>query len=97
MKKTITNCCALCQISVVNNMTPLEDLKQQIKKLTNESQETSIINENNKGQTSVFVITSPGEEILEDNLYSLGFKVKHTFNRRKGYPKGELKMFIKNL
>ena len=50
------------------------------------------------GQTAIFTIVSPGEDILAENLTTIGFKPIHTFERRVGYPKhGDLTMYIKNL
>jgi len=99
MEKTTTACCALCQINDVHNGTPLTHLKYAVEVLRKqmlENKEVGVTTGN--GQTSVFVIVSPGEDILEKNLKSLGFNNKHTFERRVGYPKtGSLKMYIKNL
>ena len=99
MVKTTTDCCALCQLSRVDNNTPkfyiegrLKILKQQM--LANK--EVGVTTGN--GQTAVFTIVSPGEYTLEANLKNLGFELKHQFPRRIGYPKlGALKMYIKNL
>ena len=99
MKKTTTACCALCQINDVNNDTTIGELQHAIAILTNQKEKNTEVGiTTGNGQTAVFVIASPGEYILEDNLLQLGFDLKHTFERRKGYPDvGDLKMFIKNL
>jgi hypothetical protein len=98
MKKTITDCCALCQISGVNNATSLYELELKLGILTSEMvKNTEVGGNSGLGQTSVFVVTSPGEEVLEYNLKRTGFKKVNTFERRKGYPIGVLKMYIKNL
>ena len=99
MEKTTTACCAMCQINGVSNDTPLQHLKNAIRVLTKQKEEnTQVGYTTGGGQTAVFVIVSPGENILESNLEKLGFKNKHQFERRKGYPNtGDLKMFIKNL
>jgi hypothetical protein len=99
MRKTTTDCCALCQISRVNNETSIEYFEYALDKLKAEKEaniEVGVTTGN--GQTAVFVIASPGEYLLEANLKQLGFESKHEFERRKGYPKaGDLKMYIKNL
>jgi hypothetical protein len=99
MLKTVTDCCALCQLSQVNNETPIENIERAIKRLTEEKEEnTEVGYTTGNGQTAVFTIVSPGEHILENNLKKLGFEMKHTFERRVGYPNhGDLKMYIKNL
>jgi len=99
IKKTTTDCCAMCQISKVNNDTPIEEIKKVINYLKVQKDanvEVGITTGN--GQTAVFTIVSPGENILEKNLIKLGFENKHLFERRVGYPNiGNLKMYIKNL
>jgi hypothetical protein len=99
MKKTITACCALCQINDVNNETPLHFLDVAITRLRREKEKNTEVGiTTGNGQTAVFVIVSPGEFVLEANLKTLGFEKKHEFERRKGYPEmGDLKMYIKNL
>jgi hypothetical protein len=99
MKKTTTACCALCQINNVNNDTTIEELEYAIDILTNQKEKNTEVGiTTGNGQTSVFVIVSPGEYVLSRNLKKLGFELKHTFERRKGYPPvGELEMYIKNL
>lgn len=99
MQKTTTACCALCQINSVHNGTPLDHLKYAVDKLrTQKENNTEVGITTGNGQTAVFVIVSPGEDTLESNLIKLGFKNKHTFERRKGYPPmGDLKMYILNL
>lgn len=97
--KTTTDCCALCQLSRVSNITPIEIIEDHLKVLKEQMDanvEVGITTGN--GQTSVFTIVSPGEDQLEYNLQSLGFVHVHSFKRRVGYPDtGLLKMYIKNL
>jgi hypothetical protein len=99
MVKTTTDCCALCQLSRVNNTTTKQSIAYKLKQLKKEkdaNKEVGITTGN--GQTAVFIIVSPGEDILENNLIELGFELKHFFERRVGYPQtGLLKMYIKNL
>jgi len=97
--KTTTDCCALCQLSRVNNDTPVKVIENHLDKLRKEMKanvEVGVTTGN--GQTAVFTITSPGEDQLEYNLQSLGFVAVHQFKRRVGYPDtGLLTMYIKNL
>lgn len=99
MQKTTTACCALCQINNVGNETSIDYLQYAIDKLKEEklvNTEVGITTGN--GQTAVFIIASPGENILKQNLKDLGFENKHIFERRVGYPQvGDLEMYIKNL
>jgi len=99
MIKTTTDCCALCQLSRVNNDTPLDSIAHKLKQLRIEMRlNTEVGITTGSGQTAVFTIVSPGEYKLEANLRKLGFKMKHTFERRRGYPPaGDLKMYIINL
>lgn len=99
MKKTVTACCALCQLNNVGNSTDIKVLNAAVKTLTKQMKaNTEVGVSTGNGQTSVFVIVSPGENTLEKNLKTLGFKSKHNFERRVGYPQtGNLQMYIKNL
>lgn len=98
MVKTLTACCALCQINGVDNKTTKEQLVEQLDTLfVEKNNKNRLGTPNGEGQTSVFIIVSPGEDILESNLKSLKFKLANTFERRMGYEKGDLKMYIKNL
>lgn len=105
MRKVTTGCCALCQIDRVNNDTSIDELKlalEVLKEQKENNREVGITTGN--GQTSVFIIVSPGEDILEKNLIELGFVHIHNFERRKGYNEsskpefqGNLKMYIYNI
>lgn len=99
MRKITTGCCALCQIDKVTNGTSKQHLKYMLEKLKREKDaNTEVGVTTGNGQTSVFIIVSPGENKLEENLKSLNFQHIHNFERRKGYPEtGDLKMYIKNL
>lgn len=99
MVKTTTDCCALCQLSRISNDTPIKAIKNKLKILTKEKlANTEVGITTGNGQTAVFTIVSPGENILEKNLINLGFELSHLFERRVGYPNtGLLKMYIKNL
>lgn len=99
MKKHRTDCCALMQLSKVDNNTSVVSLKYAIKRLTKEKYaNTEVGVTTGNGQTAIFTIVSPDEDILAKNLVEVGFKPVHTFERRVGYPKtGDLTMYIKNL
>ena len=99
MEKHRTDCCALMQLSRVDNNTSLGALKAAIKKLTKEkNNNTEVGITTGNGQTAIFTIVSPGESVLAANLEVVGFKPVHTFERRVGYPQvGDLTMYIKNL
>jgi hypothetical protein len=99
MQKTATPCCALCQISSVGDGTPIEEISGAMKVLHRQMLDNTEVGiTTGNGQTAVYIIASPGENKLKKNLLKLGFEVKHTFERRVGYPKtGDLQMYIKNL
>jgi hypothetical protein len=98
MVKTITDCCAMCQLSRVSNDTPSFEIKRALKQLKAEMlANTEVGITTGGGQTACFTVVSPGEDRLEKKLLALGFKQVHTFARRVGYAKaGPLKMMIKN-
>lgn len=103
--KTTTDCCAMCQLSRVSNDTSKKDIEEVLKELKKEKEENVEVGvTRGNGQTAVFVVTTPGEKVLEKNLKELGFSAKHVFERRRGYNevtplpfRGDLKMYIKNL
>ena len=99
MRKVTTGCCALCQIEHLNNNTPKAFIEKALVQLKIEKEtNTEVGITTGNGQTATFTIVSPGEDILEQNLISLGYNMVHTFPRRKGYPElGDLKLYIKNL
>lgn len=98
MEKHTTDCCALCQLSRISNHTPKNEIERALKVLKQQKDANVEVGvSTGNGQTAVFTIVSPGENILERNLIELGFVYTHTFERRVGYPDGLLKMYIKNL
>ena len=99
MEKHRTDCCALAQISRVNDDTSIAELEYAIKRLTKEKHaNTEVGVTTGNGQTAIFTIVSPGEDILAKNLVKVGFAPVHQFERRVGYPQtGDLTMYIKNL
>lgn len=99
IKKTTTDCCAFCQLSKVNDRTPIRAIQIKLERLKKEMDaNTEVGITTGNGQTAVFSVVSPGENILMANLLELGFKEAWTFPRRRGYPQtGDLKLMIKNL
>ncbi len=99
MEKHRTDCCALMQLSRVDNNTSIGALNAAIVKLTKEKySNTEVGITTGNGQTAIFTIVSPGEDILAKNLVEVGFISVHQFERRVGYPQtGDLTMYIKNL
>jgi hypothetical protein len=98
INKYSTSCCALCQIAQLDNNTTEEAIQTEIDKLTKEMHRNKDVGISyGTGQTAVFTIISPGEDRLEAKLIKLGFQKTYDFQRRKYYPKGALKMFMKDL
>jgi len=98
MKKTTTACCAMAQLSDINNTTTKKELSCALKILNKQMKNNTEVGiTTGNGQTAIFAIVTLGEEILENNLRYFGFEVKHIFPRRVGYLPGNLKMMIKNL
>jgi hypothetical protein len=97
--KTRTDCCALCQLSRVNNNTPIDAIEDKLEQLRVQMEANVEVGvTTGRGQTAVFTIISPGEDILEENLIQLGFNEIAHFPRRRGYPDiGVLKMMFKTL
>lgn len=96
MIKTNTACCALAQLSGLNNNTSKDDILKELLELK-EERDGQYIPTIEGGQTSYFVICTPGEHQLKQNLLSLGFKEVHQFERRNGYEPGLLSMLIINI
>lgn len=98
IEKFPTDCCALCQLSL-NDFHTKEEIKRALNRLSKESRSRSwAFTGKAYGQKAVFVITTPDENILANNLKELGFKPVFEFERREGYPKtGLLTMWCFNL
>lgn len=94
-KKYQTPCCALCQITA-GNKDSKQTLSHMIEKLKEEAKEVWNTGDRRSGERAAYVIVSPGEDKLEDNLIELGFNMVTVFPRRNGYPDGILKMYILN-
>lgn len=98
MKKTATACCALAQLSGVDNETPMRDLIAELTKLKIEGARSFTPGDDSgKGQKCIFVVSTPAEDQLRANLEVLGFVKVHRFERRVGYPTGMLTMHVINL
>jgi len=92
-----TDCCALCQLSIQNSHTK-EEIKQALKILRDQSTMQDWWGTGKQyGQKAIFVITTPNEAELADNLKAVGFRPTFNFERRKGYPGGQLTMWCINL
>lgn len=97
MKIITTNCCALAQLTAENDTT-IEELKNVVSEKTEERKKVYERGDSSgKGQTCLFCIVTPNEDILKQNLEKLGFKSIHSFSRRMGYPEGELEMYVLNI
>lgn len=98
IKKYATQCCALCQLCLGNNE-PIENIAYAVAALKNEATAMDYGGTPNDfgGQRAAFVITTPDEVKLAENLQVLGFERTFSFDRRKGYAAGTLLMWIINL
>jgi hypothetical protein len=95
IQKHQTACCALCQLTA-SNEDSYDELYQALMQIQGEATGTWTPEDRSGGERCVFVITAPGEDLLEHNLRKLGFDVAWSFNRRNGYPKGLLIMWELN-
>lgn len=89
-----TMCCALGQLSL-SNSTSLESIKEIIELI--KSEDNVIVDRMNRvgGERAIFVITTPDESILENNLELAGFKMIYEFHSRNYNPEDRmLKMWI---
>lgn len=85
--KTETDCCAMCQISRLNDDTTIEEIETALNQLRYQAKQyNKPFIQNGFGQTCVFTVTSPGEHILREKLKQIGFKEVHQFKRRISYP-----------
>ena len=87
------SCCALCQMTA-NNNSSLFELQNMVDNIKIDSKKDWNPMDRRSGERAIFTIVSPYESILEENLKTLKFEQITTFNRRKGYPSGELKMYF---
>jgi hypothetical protein len=95
--KYSTDCCALCQLSITDSNTK-EEIKRVIARLKREARSKNYLyTGKQRGQKAVFVITTPTERNLVKNLQEIGFKSTFEFERREGYPSGNLIMWCYNL
>lgn len=90
-----TTCCASGIMSVDNIHTyeQIDFAIQQIKSHANSKSFSSA--ERDGGERNILVFTTPNEGKLEKVLISLKFKlVASDLKRRRGYPSGNLKLYI---
>ena len=92
IQKHQTACCALCQITA-SNEDSYEDLYKAIEEIKLSTREMWHPSDRRGGETTVYVITAPGEDKLVKNLRDLGFVRTLEFPRRNGYQPGRLKMW----
>lgn len=86
------SCCALANLSAGND-TSIEELQWQVDKMKQEAKEKWECSNRRSGERAVFTIcTMPYEQPLKNKLKKLGFKRIFVFNRRNGYPNGQLHM-----
>jgi hypothetical protein len=90
-----TTCCSLMIMSVQDFHT-LDDLRYAVNVIKADSNKKHWYStDRSGGERNIMVIVSPGESELEKNLRLLGFKLlTSNMPRRKGYPKGMLKMYL---
>lgn len=93
MKKIYTACCALSQLSA-NDHDSMWDIRELINEMKKDAEDESWTPAKLGGERALFCITTPSEKNLERNLRVLGFEVLTTFNRRRGYPPGQLKFWF---
>lgn len=88
-----TSCCALGQLSLNNDHTK-EEIEEVLKLWKLETNRKWTTDNRDGGERAVFVVTTPKEKPLESTLRSVGFIYLYSFNRRNGYPFGNLKLWI---
>jgi hypothetical protein len=100
-----TGCCALGQLRASNgtSLIALQALLSR-KREEGDSRDWAGTPPDAGGQTALFCVTTPDEQTLEDNLRELGFDDACTseghdahpflFPRRKGYPAGDLTLWL---
>ncbi len=93
IKRFPTDCCALGQLSVGNTASKSQ-INAAVEQIKKESEQDWWGKSKEGGDRAIFVITTPDEEELANNLYELGFKQVAHFPRRNGYKPGMLKMWI---
>ncbi len=96
IKRFTTECCALGQLSL-GNQHSVEEIQKVLDEIRSESKEKWWGKSKEGGDRAIFVITTPSEETLAENLKKIGFQSVSQFPRRNGYPEGMLTMWIINL
>lgn len=96
-RKSITQCCALSQISAGNH-TPKASIARILWVAQRQKKYNWYGTPHGNGEKAFICIVVPGENVLEQNLIELGFKDIAQFERRSGYPEiGNLKMYFINI
>lgn len=93
--KFATTCCAMCILSIKNFHTKeeIQDVIKSIKKKSLSRKWNPA--DRSGGERNIMVVTTPGEDKLEQNLIDLNFQcINKTMKRRVGYPGGELKTYL---
>jgi len=93
--KTQLPCCAMCFLSNTNEFTTEKELNKFIDKLKKEAfEEAWKNNDRRSGERTILTVVSPYELPLGVTLEKVGFKLLgEKFNRRFGYPPGQLKLY----
>jgi hypothetical protein len=94
-----TGCCAFAQLRA-DEGTSLENLQQLLKDhawyVQNFNKVGSPLSPYHQiGAPQVWAITTPSERELARKLEFLGFEFIREMERRRGYPKGKIKLWIK--
>jgi len=90
-----STCCAMGMLSAKDYHT-YEEVKKCVDFLIKDSdKEYHNPGERNWGEKTIQCIISPGEKSLEKSLRKIGFQlVSSGLKRRKGYPEGQLKLYL---
>lgn len=96
--KTQLPCCAMCFLSNTDNNTTQKELKEFITKLAAEAFCRKWgFGDRRSGERTILTVTSPHETTLQKTLEKVGFELlKGDFQRRYGYPEGDLCLYSYN-
>lgn len=87
-----TTCCAMMIVSAKND-TSLVELIYILERARAEMGLRWSPKSRCSGETYIQIVTSPGENELEEKLKQLNFSLLTMFSRRNGYPEGKLKLW----
>ena len=90
-----SSCCAMGLMSAKDYHT-YDDIKKCVDFLIKDSDnQNHKPSERNWGEKTIQCVISPGEENLEKSLQKVGFRlISSGLKRRKGYPVGQLKLYL---